>query len=347
MIQNILSFLLFIIIVQAQDTTSSCNGWSQETLGPYIIENNIWGQGSINNYTQCIYITEDSSFGWNWDWPNQGYNVKAYPEVIYGKKPWSTQSTHPSLPLKIGDVESFVVDFNLTMSGSGSYNLAFEFWVTSDSMSMEDEITTEVMIWTDQNIIEPAGTQIAIPFFDGYYYNLYQEIFDGWTYFAFVSDTPQHQGTLNVYNFLSYMVALGLLDQDEYIGSFEMGNEVVYGTGSTDIHEFSVSINENLKIEFSKENMSSLTVSAPTPNPFNPSVMMDLTNHKQSEYTISIINLKGEKVYHKSLGVLEPGNHSIKWNGKNILGNPSPSGIYFFVISNSKFIESKKLILLR
>ncbi|MBT3608368.1 MAG: T9SS type A sorting domain-containing protein [Candidatus Marinimicrobia bacterium] len=347
MIQNILSFLLFIIIVQAQDTTSSCNGWAQETLGPYIIENNIWGQGSINNYTQCIYITEDSSFGWNWDWPNQGYNVKAYPEVIYGKKPWSSQSTHPSLPVKIGDVESFVVDFDLTMSGSGSYNLAFEFWVTSDSMSMEDEITTEVMIWTDQNIIEPAGTQIAIPFFDGYYYNLYQEIFDGWTYFAFVSDTPQHQGTLNVYNFLSYMVALGLLDQDEYIGSFEMGNEVVYGTGSTDIHEFSVSINDNLKIEFSKENISSLTVSAPTPNPFNPSVMMDLTNHKQSEYTISIINLKGEKVYHKSLGVLEPGNHSIKWNGKNILGNLSPSGIYFFVISNSKFIESKKLILLR
>ena len=41
------------------------------------------------------------------------------------------------------------------------------------------------------------------------------------------------------------------------------------------------------------------------------------------------------------------GNHSIKWNGNNPLGKPSPSGIYFFLISNSKFIESKKLILLR
>jgi len=74
---------------------------------------------------------------------------------------------------------------------------------------------------------------------------------------------------------------------------------------------------------------------------------MDLTNHEESEYTISIINLKGEKVYHNSLGILEPGNHSIKWNGKNILGNHSPSGIYFLELSNSKFIESKKLILLR
>jgi len=85
----------------------------------------------------------------------------------------------------------------------------------------------------------------------------------------------------------------------------------------------------------------------PYPNPFNPIVMMDLTNHEPSEYTISIVNLKGEKVYHKSLGVLEPGNHSINWNGKNILGNLLPSGIYFLELSNSKFIENKKLILLR
>jgi hypothetical protein len=85
----------------------------------------------------------------------------------------------------------------------------------------------------------------------------------------------------------------------------------------------------------------------PYPNPFNPSVMMDLTNHEPSEYTISIINLKGKKVYQKSLGVLESGNHSINWNGKNTLGNLSPIGIYFLELSNSKFIENKKLILLR
>jgi flagellar hook assembly protein FlgD len=85
----------------------------------------------------------------------------------------------------------------------------------------------------------------------------------------------------------------------------------------------------------------------PYPNPFNPSVMMDLTNHEPGSYTISIANLKGEKIYQKSIGVLEPGNYSIKWDGNNLLGNPSPSGIYFLVLSNSKYIENKKLILLR
>lgn len=84
----------------------------------------------------------------------------------------------------------------------------------------------------------------------------------------------------------------------------------------------------------------------PYPNPFNPSVKMDLTSLKSSEYTISIINLTGEQIYYKSLGLLEPGIHSIKWEGKNLMGKLSPSGIYFIILSNPKFIESKKIILL-
>jgi flagellar hook assembly protein FlgD len=85
----------------------------------------------------------------------------------------------------------------------------------------------------------------------------------------------------------------------------------------------------------------------PYPNPFNPSVMMDLTNHKASEYTISIINLKGEKVYHKSLGILEPGNHSLKWDGVNFNGKSVTSGVYLMIISDRKISLRKKLVLLR
>ena len=63
------------------------------------------------------------------------------PEVMFGKKPWSSTSTHPSMPLKAVDVESFIVDFDLEMEAEGSYNLAFEFWVTSDSLSDHNGIT--------------------------------------------------------------------------------------------------------------------------------------------------------------------------------------------------------------
>jgi hypothetical protein len=85
----------------------------------------------------------------------------------------------------------------------------------------------------------------------------------------------------------------------------------------------------------------------PYPNPFNPSVMMDLTNHEPSEYTISIVNLKGEKVYHKSLGVLEPGKHSLNWDGVNFNGKSVTSGVYLLIISDGKMSLRKKLVLMR
>ncbi|MBT6516994.1 MAG: carbohydrate-binding protein, partial [Candidatus Marinimicrobia bacterium] len=85
----------------------------------------------------------------------------------------------------------------------------------------------------------------------------------------------------------------------------------------------------------------------PYPNPFNPSVMMDLTNHEPSKYTISIINLKGEKIYHKSLGVLEPGKHSLNWDGVNFNGKSVTSGVYLMIISDRKMSLRKKLVLLR
>ena len=62
--------LLFIsVMTRAQDTTFNCNGWSQFATGSYLVENNIWGQGSITDFTQCIYHTgtdNDVHFGWNW-----------------------------------------------------------------------------------------------------------------------------------------------------------------------------------------------------------------------------------------------------------------------------------------
>ena len=138
--------VVLISIGSSQDTSLYCDPWAQEPYGDYLIENNVWGQGTINEFSQCIFTTNDSSFGWNWYWPEVGYNVKAYPEIIFGKKPWSTTSTTYELPMKISMVETFEVNFDLTIEASGNYNLAFEFWVTEDSMSSQDQITNEVMI---------------------------------------------------------------------------------------------------------------------------------------------------------------------------------------------------------
>ena len=78
------------------------------------------------------------------------------------------------------------------MVATGSYNLAFQFWATTDSMSAETGITTEVMIWMDNNLIGPAGNIISIVAFAGFDYNLYRANWDSWNYFAFLSAVLQY-----------------------------------------------------------------------------------------------------------------------------------------------------------
>ena len=79
------AFLVFSF-ANAQDTLFQCNPWEEYSFGAYLLQNNTWGQGDITDFSQCIFTTSDSIFGWNWDWPNIGNNVKAYPEIIFGKK---------------------------------------------------------------------------------------------------------------------------------------------------------------------------------------------------------------------------------------------------------------------
>ena len=289
-------FPMWLSFIFSQDTTFICGDWEQESFGSYILENNVWGQGDITNYSQCIFLVENGHFGWKWDWPNEGSHVKSYPEVMFGKKPWSSSSTHSSMPLQVQNVESFIVEFDLEMQASGSYNLAFEFWVTSDSLSNETGIVREVMIWTAGEGIMAAGNHISTPYFDGYFYKLYKAQFDNWIYYAFVSDEDQFEGTLHIHNFINYMSSQNHLGSGEYIANFELGNEVVHGSGQTDIKSYSVSVNQSLEIPKLKNTKFSGRVFSPAPNPFNPSTEISYELIRSSDVRVSVYDIRGKKI---------------------------------------------------
>ena len=340
--------LFYTSNIQAQDTTFQCNPWAQQNFGPYLIENNVWGQGDINNYSQCIYTTTDSVFGWNWDWPNTGTNVKAYPEIIFGKKPWSSASTNNALPIMLDDIETFEVNFTIESEASGNCNLAFEFWVTSDSMSNENEITTEVMIWTSNSLLQPAGNQIAVVFVDGYYYNLFQADFDNWLYYAFVSNEDQFNGSLNIHNFINYMVSIGYLDPNEYLASFELGNEIVYGSGQTNIHHYSINVNETLDAISNKtKEEGSFFVYNPVPNPFNPVTIIRYKLTEQAFVKVTIYDVLGKVINTLVNKYQNVGYKSVEWNGRDNKGKLVSAGAYLYSIEAGSFKEIKKMIFLQ
>ena len=349
LIKIILFSFLGFSFAKSQDTLFQCGPWEEYSLGQYLLQNNTWGQGDIANFSQCIFTTSDSVFGWNWDWPNIGNNVKAYPEIIFGKKPWSSSSTNNLLPIALSRVENFEVDFDIQTEADGNYNSAFEFWITEDSLSNENGITTEVMIWTSNSYLHPAGNQISIVYVDGYFYKMYRADFDNWVYYAFVSEIDNHNGTLKIHDFINYMISTGHLNPNEFLGSFEFGNEIVHGSGQTIINQYSISLNETLGETNSPISIltSYYNLNDNYPNPFNPKTNITYRLQIDGLVNITVYDMLGNIVNRLVNEVQNSGYKTVEWNAMDNLGHKVSAGIYFYSLEVGDFRQTKKMILLK
>lgn len=232
--------------VPVEVDTVICADWGNVIFDEYILENNVWGKGVITNYLQCIFykdIEDQNEFGWEWTWPSSGSNVKAYPEIIYGHKPWSLTSTTPSLPLKISDVQSISLILNSDLTASGSFNLAYDIWITTTNVPSENVISREIMIWLTNNQLMPAGEKIETVIIDEVNYDLYQHTFPGWEYIAFLPHEPLTSTTIKFERFVNTLIDFKLLEETEFIASIEFGNEIVDGSGNLIIHQYEISVN--------------------------------------------------------------------------------------------------------
>lgn len=99
--------------------------------------------------------------------------------------------------------------------------------------------------------------------------------------------------------------------------------------------------------DFSNPTPNSFAVSQNYPNPFNPSTKIDFSLPLNDEVSVTIFNLKGEKVNEILNANLSQGSHSVVWDGKDLNGNLVSSGTYFYKVETSKFTETRKMILLK
>ena len=227
-----------------------CADWTELTDSGLIYQNNVWGKGDLVDYEQCLLTrTVDGmvEYGWRWQWPAGSGRVKAYPEVIYGHKPWNKASTTPFLPARLASIRKLSIAYAVELSAQGAYNLAYDIWVTGSVPPAPDTITHEVMIWL-------AGTFEAQPrrflagrvMVDGATYDLYlHPEFHGESgadYIAFVSREARLQGTIDVRRFLDYLVEHDHVPGDHYVAAVELGSEVVDGAGELWLQRFEVTV---------------------------------------------------------------------------------------------------------
>ena len=83
------------------------------------------------------------------------------------------------------------------------------------------------------------------------------------------------------------------------------------------------------------------------PNPFNPETKIDYRIPKGTIFRIEIIDIQGKLVKTLIHDKISQGDGQVKWDGRETGGSMLPSGIYFYRLSSSDFIQTKKIVLLR
>ena len=88
------------------------------------------------------------------------------------------------------------------------------------------------------------------------------------------------------------------------------------------------------------------------PNPFNPETWIPFDLAQESSVTIAIYNSAGQTVRRMELGELPAGSYRAKgkaayWDGRDALGAPAASGVYFVRIEAGSFSETRRMVLLK
>jgi hypothetical protein len=219
----------------------------------YRIFNNGWNaKANAGPHRQKVFVKEANGkliFGWVWKWFGGGTDVASYPEIQVGNSPWVGEvAPNSGFPFRVGS-KKLVVDFDVSMHASGSWDLAFEFWTVTSPVVEKRAIAHEVMIWLAENRLGPAGSLVVTATIGGNPFHVYFANNHGdssgansntWTIISLVSDKPILHGPLDIGAIIDYLVQTRLLSRDVYVACLELGNEVASGSGKTEVRNYAV-----------------------------------------------------------------------------------------------------------
>jgi hypothetical protein len=83
------------------------------------------------------------------------------------------------------------------------------------------------------------------------------------------------------------------------------------------------------------------------PNPFNPSTTIRYDLPEEGFVNLTIYNMMGQKVRTLRLETMQPGYHSMVWDGMNDVGSQVATGMYFYSIHTGSFQATKKMLFLK
>ena len=86
------------------------------------------------------------------------------------------------------------------------------------------------------------------------------------------------------------------------------------------------------------------------PNPFNPETWIPYQLSEPAEVTLTIYTVNGAEVRTLTLGLMPAGIYQSRsraayWDGRNNVGEPVASGVYFYTLKAGKFTSTRKMLI--
>lgn len=87
------------------------------------------------------------------------------------------------------------------------------------------------------------------------------------------------------------------------------------------------------------------------PNPFSRNrgagTEIDFVLKKAGSVQLTVYNILGEEVRRLLQSTLQPGRYVVRWDSRDNAGRPSRSGVYFYQLRTTGFLETRRMILSR
>ena len=88
------------------------------------------------------------------------------------------------------------------------------------------------------------------------------------------------------------------------------------------------------------------------PNPFNPETWIPYQLSKPADVTLTIYAVNGQMVRrlglgHQSAGMYQNRSRAAYWDGKNEVGEPVASGLYFYTLTAGDFTATRRMLILK
>jgi hypothetical protein len=246
-------FIASILGCSKNSLIEKSNQWDTIRFKEYFVENNTWNVQTIhNNWSQTIFCdTLSGMLGWKWDFSGEENTknkdeVKTFPEIVFGKKPYSNyQSTTSLLPERL-NVAKISLNYEYRLEATGIYNLTTDISFSDSINPVEKNIRAKLMIWFISNNMKfNDAEKLKTAMIGGHHYKIYIDTThvgpEGkWNFIALLPDNLPSKGEINFKDYFDYLLSEGVIKPEWYLSSIELGSEIASGKGKITFNKFEV-----------------------------------------------------------------------------------------------------------